>query len=410
MHEIIEMLKNKKDRFLLEKLPSKKRTAFNKIKKALDEKAFPILFGLRRVGKTTILKQFLREYRDNSIYLTFRDLYMSSLDKVEIEILIERLYEQGYRLILIDEAQIKSAWSDIVVAAFDSFPDLKMIVTGSSSLNLELKETGLDRTRKINIQTLSFGEYCYLANKAKTQENFERFLGNFGFPKYAIEDKENYEVQRSEIFDEIIQHDIPTEFRKINPSLLSRLVIVLAKKTNGEVNLSKVVKEVAPNFLQRDAFEYIDILEKSKVLKIVYRINSNGMFPKVRKFKVYFNPHIHLWIINKSFNNLETAIKGHIIESYWLFWTYNINSYSKNFFYLKDARTKQEIDFVSANNSSVGPKWKTLHEIKYTKRKNIDLSFMKQINSFNKLVWNIDGNNVDGIRGKSLLDTFDKEI
>ncbi len=409
MKEIIERLIDKKKRFINEGIPSTRRLSFDKVQEALNDGAFPILFGLRRTGKTTILKQLLIE-NDKAIYFTFRDTYIAQLKSIDIEMLIEELYNHGFRMILIDEAQIKNDWSELVVAAFDSFPGLKMVVTGSSSLNLELRETGLDRTRKITVETLSFGEYCLLTKKEKTQENFEEFLGTGGFPEYAIKGIKDYEIQRSEIFDEILWNDIPSEFKNVEYHLLTRLVFSLARRTNGEVNLSSVVKEVSPNFLQRDALRYINILEKSKILKVVYKINSDLSFPKVRKFKVFINPHIHLWILNKSFTQLDSKIKGHIIESYWLSWALSLNSYEKTFYYLKDKVTNEEIDFVSLSTNSSRISFKTLHEFKYSKSKGFDLSFMKSIKSENKIVWNIDGKEVDGIQAKSILDTFDKAI
>ena len=409
MNKIIERLVKKRNRFIKEGIPKPKRVAFNKVKQAMDDGAFPILFGLRRTGKTTILKQLLIE-DEKSIYITFRDVYIATLKSVEIEWLIEELYDRGYRKILLDEVQIKSDWSNLIVAIFDSFPDLQVVVTGSPSLNLELKETGLDRTRKINVQTLSFGEYCLLTNKEKTQENFETFLGTGGFPEYAIKGIQDFEIQRSEIFDEILSNDIPAEFKNVEYHLLTRLIFALARRGNGEINLSSIVKEVAPNFLQRDALRYIDILEKSKILKVIYKINSDLSFPKVRKFKVFINPHIHLWILNKPFKQIDDKVKGHIVESYWLTWALSLNSYAKTFFYLKDNATKKEIDFVSFSDGKSHKKLKTLHEFKYSKRKTFDLSFMKSFSSENKIIWNITGKDIDGIQGKSILETFDKKI
>ena len=409
MDKIIERLEKKKDRFLASGIPVIKRLAFNEVKKTLEQGAFPIIFGLRRTGKTTILKQLLAEDK-KAIYITFRDMYISNLNDFEFEELIEKIYDKGYRTVLLDEAQIKPRWSEIVVSVFDSFPDIRMVVTGSSSLNLELKETGLDRTRKINVQTLSFGEYCLLTNKEKSKENFETFLGAGGFPEYAIKGNHDFDIQRSEIFDEILSSDIPSEFSNIEYHILVRLIVSLARRANGEINLSAIVKEVSPNFLQRDALRYIDVLEKARILKVIYKINSKLEFPKVRKFKIFINPHIHIWIVNTHFKNIDDKLKGHIVESYWLTWALSLNSYNKTFYYLKDDKTNKEIDFVSINNSTVGPKLKTLHEFKYSKRKNIDLSFMKSFKSLNKIIWNIEGNDVDGVEGKSILDTFDQSI
>ena len=408
---IIKRLLLEKDR-LLEKKEPFKRSVFNKINSALNEEnnVIPILFGLRRTGKSTILIQ-LMEQHDDSIYITFRNSYISTLSRSEFVELIEALYLQGYRYIYLDEVQINNEWSEIVVEIFDSFPKLKMAVTGSSVLNLVKRETGLDRTRKFNIQSLSFGEYLKLSKKSKNRENFEAFLGFGGFPKYAkiLAKKElnDFNEQRSEILDEIISVDIPSSYSKIKISLLSRLISRLAYISNGEINVSKLVRNISQNFLERDALEYISILEKSKILIVCNKILPNGEPPKRRKFKIYINPHIHLWILNTKFSELSNKRKGHIVESYWLHWALSIDKFNKTFYYLKDAKGN-EIDFVSLFAAS--NKFKTLHELKWTYKNDFSLDLMKSIDSVNKIIWNINGENVDGISAKSILDTFDKAI
>ena len=406
---IIEKLFAKKKRILTdENIPSFKRSSYKKATEALEENTYPILFGLRRVGKTTILKQLLKKHNDTAIYITFRDSYISSMSKIEFLDLIEELYEKGIRYIFLDEAQINKEWSEIVVEIFDSFQKIKMVVTGSSSLSLEMRETGLDRTRKIYIHTLSFGEYLELTKKKKNKGAFEAFLGSGGFPKYALNNLEDYDIQRSEILDEILTNDIPREYSNVDSGLLTRLLYVLASLTNGEVNVKRVANKVAPNFIERDVLKYIGFLEKANIVKVVKRVNVDGSFPKRRKFKVYINPHIHLWIFDSAFNSLNSRAKGHIVESYWLFWALTINDSSKQFVYIKD-KEGNEIDFASFNKTTSGPVFKTLHEFKYSIRDQ-ELSLMKKVEAINKLIWTLDGKDQDGILGKNILDTNKESI
>lgn len=409
LNSIITRLENKKSRLLqdIDNL-SYKRAQYDSVKQALNDHAYPILFGLRRTGKTTILVQLMQEF-DNSIYITCRDTYISSLNRLEFVELIEELYEQGKRYVFLDEVQILSFWSEMIVELYDSFPDLRIVTTGSSSLNLESRETGLDRTRKINIHTLSFGEYLKLTGKDKNKDSFEYFLGRGGFPKYALTEESNFDIQRAEILDEVINNDIPAEDRSIEPELLSRLLFELARHTNGEINVNEITSKIAPTFRARDVQKYLGALEKSKVIKIINRIDANGIQPIKKKFKVYINPHLHLWMLDTPFENLDSTFKGHVIESYWLFWAMSLNHYDKQFFYIKGLNN-EEIDFATINPSSSKPFFKTLHELKYSLRKSHDLSFLKSIDSVNKIVWSINGEDIDGIIGKSILDTFDKVL
>ncbi len=406
---IIKRLFEKKARLLetVDQFPFR-RVHYDAVKGALEDNAYPILFGLRRTGKTTILCQLMSEHAD-SIYITCSDSYISSLTRIEFVQLIEDLYNQGIRYVFLDEVQEINHWSEMLKEIFDSFPKLKMVVTGSSSLNLESRETGLDRTRKINIQTLSFGEYLALTKKTKTKENFELFLGRGGFPKYALSGEGDFDIQRSEILDEILRNDIPREDPSIQPPLLSRLMYSLARHTNGEINVATITQGVSDKFQARDVHKYLEALEKSKVIKIINRIDENGIQPERKKFKVYINPHLHLWMLDTTFENLDAKFKGHLVESYWLFWALSLNHYDKQFFYIK-SKSDLEVDFASVNHSSTKPFFKTLHEFKYSLKQNHDLSFMKSIKSVNKIIWNIDGSDVDGVQAKSILDTFDQQL
>jgi predicted AAA+ superfamily ATPase len=168
---------------------------------------------------------------------------------------------------------------------------LKLVVTGSSSLNIYLRETGLDRTKLISLQTLYYEEYLKLSKSKSSLKSFETFLGNFGFPKYTQMRDNNFTLLKSEIYDEIVTNDIPREF-KINSASLIRLINRLAHLSNGEVNLRRLSERI--NIDKRTALSYIDILEKCSLLKIIKKIKPNGHFLKNDIFKVYLNPHIHL--------------------------------------------------------------------------------------------------------------------
>jgi len=83
-----------------------KRKAHYKVKESLNQKRIPILIGLRRVGKTTILKQLVEEYND-SIILTFDDIVFRSKNDLEIIEYIDSLVVSGKKYIFIDEIQTR---------------------------------------------------------------------------------------------------------------------------------------------------------------------------------------------------------------------------------------------------------------------------------------------------------------
>jgi predicted AAA+ superfamily ATPase len=85
-------------------VPAYKRFAFEKVKNALKNDSFPIITGLRRTGKTTILKQLLIENK-KSLYLNFRMSELLGLNHSEMTSLFIELYDEGYTTLLLDEVQ-----------------------------------------------------------------------------------------------------------------------------------------------------------------------------------------------------------------------------------------------------------------------------------------------------------------
>ncbi|RTZ68001.1 MAG: hypothetical protein DSZ21_02795 [Tenericutes bacterium] len=90
----------------------------------------------------------------------------------------------------------------------------------------------------------------------------------------------------------ILEDDIPKAYPKINTLALIRFIHALAFLTNGEVNETRLARKVGVTIVT--IRNYVDILEKALIIKVVKKIHSNGTFPKKVSYKVYINPHIHL--------------------------------------------------------------------------------------------------------------------
>ena len=211
-------------------------------------------------------------------------------------------------------------------------------------------------------------------------ENFEKYLGTGAFPEFINDDKTFSELIRLTL-EPIINDDIASHY-KINVGNFLRVLMDISLLTNGEVNISRMSKNIGID--SKQIVNYIDILCKTQLARTVYQVNEKGQQSRKAKFKIYINPHFHLWLLNKSIQSVDTKFKGHIIESYWLFTAIQINGYYKKFYYVKD-RNNNEIDFVSLDPSNT---FKTLHELKYSNdalSKNYKM--ITTTPSINKVVW-----------------------
>ena len=105
----------------------------------LNQGMVSIVYGARQVGKTTLAKQIAKNYK-KSLYLNCDDpVVVSSLtEKSAIEL---RSYIGDSNLVIIDEAQRVENIGISIKLIHDTYPEIKLLVTGSSSLDLSNKIT-----------------------------------------------------------------------------------------------------------------------------------------------------------------------------------------------------------------------------------------------------------------------------
>ena len=374
-----------------------KRKIMVDIKETVADGKIPVIIGLRRVGKTTILEQLKEEWKCEIV--RWDDYENLSLTDNEFFEMINQKAKAGTTL-LFDEVQERKDWDKMIKTLYDRYVAKKVcniVVTGSSSMILVGKEMGVDRTRRLYIDTWDFDEYLELTKLKKTIDNFETFLGR-GFPDNAL-NPEAPLTMLNRTLKPIIENDIPKAFPGTDSLSLLRFLNALSALTNGEVNETTMSKKVGISI--PTVRKYVDVLEKAMILKRIYRVDERGIVPRKKQYKVYINPHIHVWLLKKEFKDIDNKAKGHIIESYWLHWAKSINGFFKEFYYLKNSK-KEEVDFVSMNPDG---SFKTLHEFKYRDKIVFsDIKLISTMESDNKVVWCKETKTEGNIKYISIMD------
>lgn len=374
-----------------------KRKIMVDIKETVADGKIPVIIGLRRVGKTTILEQLKEEWKCEIV--RWDDYENLSLTDDEFFEMINQKAKAGITL-LFDEVQERKDWDKMIKTLYDRYVAKKVcniVVTGSSSMILVGKEMGVDRTRRLYIDTWDFDEYLELTKLKKTIDNFEAFLGR-GFPDNAL-NPEAPLTMLNRTLKPIIENDIPKAFPGTDSLSLLRFLNALSALTNGEVNETTMSKKVGISI--PTVRKYVDVLEKAMILKRIYRVDERGIVPRKKQYKVYINPHIHVWLLKKEFKDIDNKAKGHIIESYWLHWAKSINGFFKEFYYLKNSK-KEEVDFVSMNPDG---SFKTLHEFKYRDKIVFsDIKLISTMESDNKVVWCKETKTEGNIKYISIMD------
>ncbi len=137
----------------------KKRFIF----KDLGKGRLRIMYGLRGTGKTTLMfQEYLETSEKKRFYFHANEIKLLNLKLLEV--LEAAIYLFGRDLhIFIDEVSRLEGWEEHIKVAYDKYPKLKILLTGSSSLNLlNSKKLLARRAGYIHVPPLSFREYVYL--------------------------------------------------------------------------------------------------------------------------------------------------------------------------------------------------------------------------------------------------------
>jgi predicted AAA+ superfamily ATPase len=262
-----------------------------------------VIYGPRRVGKTTLSKQIL-ENQDNSRYINCELLEnKTALETTNSSAL--KSYLGNYRLIVLDEAQHINDIGHILKIISDTLTEIQVIATGSSSFELgnRISEPLTGRSREYLLYPFSLAELLTTQDRISVNANLEWIL-RFGlYPEvYGKSDQEAIE-ELSQISSNYLYKDI-LQFEMIKrPNLLLNLLNALALQIGSEVSLneiSRMLGETVPT-IQR----YIELLEKAFVIFRLRSFSRNLRKEIAKGQKIYFyDPGIRNALI-RNFNPLN---------------------------------------------------------------------------------------------------------
>jgi len=260
------------------------------------------LKGLRRVGKSTLIKQIIGELLKknkvnpkNILYFSFDQPTVvenyQTLEKI-IQFYFEKIINQKiYKLkekvyIFFDEIQVIPFWQDILKRYYDINQNIKFIVSGSSSLfiNEKSKESLAGRIFERDLLPLSFFEYQKLSKNV----DFIDYL-NFGqFPELLkIEDKnKKVEYLKEWVIGKILEVDIVKIYGVRKAFDFERLFWSLLPNTGQIINSKKLLVDL--QMKKATLFKYLSILEKSLLIDKI--LNLSGSFRSEKRLLRKFYP------------------------------------------------------------------------------------------------------------------------
>jgi len=241
------------------------------------------------VGKTTLMKEISEKFPD-SIFLNAEIPNVRAVFETQNPEKI-RSYIGEKKYVFIDEAQKISDIGLVLKILYDSFPDLHIMVTGSSSFELSssIHEPLTGRNRTFFLPPLSLTEWQTENTFSRFEmENFLESFLRFGmYPEIlsAVSEEEKKEAI-TQISSDYLYQDV-LQFQNLkNPKLLRKLLQALALQIGSEVSFHELAQLLKTSSATIE--HYIDLLEKSFVIFSLPAYSTNPRKEIAKKQKIYF--------------------------------------------------------------------------------------------------------------------------
>lgn len=269
------------------------------------------LAGPRGVGKTTLMLQYIKENLDlqEVIYVSADNLFFSSTPLFDF---IREQYEmEAVKIFFIDEAHKYTGWSREIKNVYDSFPDVTVVFSGSSTMDLVKGVYDLSRRGVMHkLHGMSFREYLNFTTgsafspvdldtlienrKQITAElsSIPRLKGHFreylekGYYPFVFESKDLYYEKIGNVIEKTIYEDISSYYRlkTINLHIFKKILDYLCTIPPGEVSAHNLAGNI--DLDNKTAMHYLTILQETGLVRLIFA-DSSGSAMIRRPAKVF---------------------------------------------------------------------------------------------------------------------------
>jgi len=354
------------------------------------------IVGSRGTGKTTMLLQHIKlNYQSLSgevLYASLDSLWFSTHSLVY---LADEFAKQGGKVLYLDEVHNYIGWSREIKNIYDSHPEMKIVFTGSSLLEVYKGEADLSRrVITYHLYGLSFREFLAyeydikldaitvdeimlnhmnlamtIGTKIKPLVAFNEYI-RYGYFPYYKEDKELYPIRLLATLNTIIELDLPATERIDYYSVvkIKKLFAILASLVPFTPNVSQLSHDIETTRIS--LLNYLYYLEKAQAIMLLSK-ESSGIKQMAKPDKIYLGNTNYAYALGGEQTNI-----GSVRES----------------FFMNQVRVKNNVSFsntvdfkVSGKyNIEIGGKNKTKKQIAgldnaFTVLDNIEIGYSNQI-------------------------------
>lgn len=281
------------------------------------------LKGARGVGKTTLLLQFIKlrllNEIDSSLYVSLDNIWFTEHKLTD---LVDVFAKKGGKYLFLDEVHKYSNWSIEIKNIYDDYPEIKIVFTGSSLLEILNARADLSRRAVIySMQGLSFREYLNIelnmdlktvtleeiinqhsavsreiVSKVKPLQHFDLYLQNGYYPFYK-EVPNLYHSRLEEVINMVLEVELP-QLRNVNVAYVSKLkqlMYIVSESAPFTPNISKISERIGVN--RETLLGYLFYLNEAHLLFSTYK-DAKGITLLQKPDKLYLENTNLMYALN----------------------------------------------------------------------------------------------------------------
>ncbi len=354
------------------------RTIIPEILRWIPKKPLILLLGSRQVGKTSVMLLLKNHFKNQNVpekttpYFTLEDPIILDICSQGSQDFVKFLISQTGEIketiyCFLDEIQYLQDPSGFLKLIADQYPQIRLIVSGSSTLQIRQKFQDSLAGRKIifEIYPLDFLEYLrfkgrlnlldMLSHQTDPQtlkfyaSEFSQFYEDFciygGYPEVVLEEAKDDKIQiLLDIYNSYIRKDIKDLVRIENPHAFNNLLRILSLQIGNLSNVNSITKDLKINRLTLE--RYLFLLENTFIINRVPSFFTNRKKEIVKMPKVYFEDAGLRNLIINNFNSFSTRSDlGELLENA-VYSQISKNKHALHTIHFWRTQSKNEVDFI----------------------------------------------------------------
>ena len=278
-----------------------------KIRPFYDQDLIKVIMGIRRCGKSVILRQIINEIiesgvkDENIIYVNFEltDYHDIKTSKDLDKYIKEKIVNKNKYYLFFDEIQYVKEWEKTINSYKAKYEDkISIFITGSNSdlLSGEFSTLLSGRYVSFKIKPFSFKEVCkfknYEPNKYKLEEQFNDYVKWGGLPqRFNLNSEEEIRTYLTDVYNSIVVKDIINRFNITDLELFNRIAEYIVTTPSQTFSAESLVKYFETNddrgVSKTTLYNYIEYMCKAHLISKVDRYDVRGKRILNGKYKYY---------------------------------------------------------------------------------------------------------------------------